>query len=147
LFPDIHHEEQPSVIVLSHQGGDQGEIDFCIRVSSWEQFNDPQRRFKISRDLPRLVNPNTGTAPMFRSRRDADLTTAIYDRLPVLVRHSGEEEIKTWPVSYSTMFHMTNDSGLFRTAEQLQEQERAYRVMGCRDAASPSSERGKDDHC
>ena len=47
-----------------------------------------------------LVNPNTGTAPIFRTRRDADLTTAIYRRLPVLVRpvDSGVER-KAWPVA------------------------------------------------
>ena len=39
------------------------------------------------------VNPNTGTAPIFRSRRDAELTKAIYDRLPILVdRSTGEED-------------------------------------------------------
>jgi hypothetical protein len=36
------------------------------------------------------VNPNTGTAPILRIRRDAALTTAIYDRLPVLVDRSAK---------------------------------------------------------
>ena len=65
------------------------------------------------------MNPNTGTAPIFRSRRDADLTTAIYERLPVLVDRSGDAPVKAWPVRYATMFHMTNDSHLFRTREEL----------------------------
>ncbi len=43
-----------------------------------------------------LVNPNTGTAPIFRSRRDAELTTAIYRRLPVLVDRSSGAEVKAW---------------------------------------------------
>ena len=48
------------------------------------------------------VNPNTGTAPIFRSRRDAELTTEIYDRVPVLVDRSSGGAVKTWPVKYST---------------------------------------------
>ena len=34
------------------------------------------------------VNPNTGTAPVFRTRRDADITRRIYERHPVLVDRS-----------------------------------------------------------
>ena len=60
------------------------------------------------------------------------LTTAIYDRLPVLVDRSSGAEAKAWPVKYSTMFHMTNDSGLFRTREALEEQEGAWPIGGNR---------------
>ena len=59
--------------------------------------------------------PEHRNGAIFRSRRDAELTTAIYDRLPVLVDRSSGKEVKAWPVKYSTMFHMTNDSGQFRT--------------------------------
>ncbi len=65
------------------------------------------------------VNPNTGTAPVFRSRRDADLTTAIYARLPVLVDHRVRPPQTPWRVRYSRMFDMTNDSHLFRTRVEL----------------------------
>lgn len=74
------------------------------------------------------VNPNTGTAPVFRSRRDAELAKAIYKDLPVLVDRSSGEEVKTWPVKYVRMFDMTNDSGLFRTRQELEEKEGAYPV-------------------
>ena len=76
------------------------------------------------------VNPNTGTAPIFRTRRDAALTTAIYGRLPVLVDRSSGEEVKAWPVTYTRMFDMTNDSGLFRTRTELEEKEGAYPIGG-----------------
>ena len=44
------------------------------------------------------VNPNTGTAPWFSSRRDAEVTLAIYRRLPVLVDRRGEEPVSVQPV-------------------------------------------------
>lgn len=66
-----------------------------------------------------LVNPNTGTAPVFRSERDAALTVGIYRRLPVLVDRRTEPPKTAWPTRYLTMFHMTNDSALFRTSEEL----------------------------
>ena len=67
------------------------------------------------------------------------MTTATYGRLPVLVDRSSGEEVKAWPVKYSTMFHMTNDSGLFRTREELKEREGAYPTGGNR-FASPAGE-------
>ncbi|MBK7509481.1 MAG: hypothetical protein IPI16_15685 [Comamonadaceae bacterium] len=73
------------------------------------------------------VNPNTGAAPIFRSRRDADITLKLYARHPVLVKHGAvsaatgkQPDVKAWPVKYVTMFHMTNDSSLFHKAEELE---------------------------
>ena len=101
LFPDIHHEEQPSVIVLALSQHQFSDFEFCARISSWEQFNDSNRRFRVSANLLREINPNTGTVPIFRTRRDAELTTAIYGRLPVLVDRSSGEKVKAWPVKYT----------------------------------------------
>ncbi len=56
---------------------------FCTRA---EHLRDPRRVFTLGRgDIERL-NPNTLTVPIFRTRQDADLTRAIYNRVPVLVR-------------------------------------------------------------
>ncbi|MDE0164330.1 MAG: hypothetical protein OXL36_04445 [Bryobacterales bacterium] len=132
LFPDIHHEEQPSIFVFAPTQNQFSDFEFCVRISSWEQFKNSNRRFQVSANLLREVNPNTKTVPMFRTRRDAELTTAIYRRLPVLVDRSSGSEVMTWPVKYTRMFDMTNDSHLFRTREELEEQEGAYPIGGNR---------------
>lgn len=67
----------------------------------------------------KAVNPNTGTAPVFRTKRDADLVRGIYARLPVLVDRSGASPKAAFPVRYFTMLHMTNDSGKFRREADL----------------------------
>ena len=46
----------------------------------------PARRFTMPPEEILLVNPNTGTMPVFRSRRDAEITIGIYRRVPVLWR-------------------------------------------------------------
>lgn len=75
------------------------------------------------------VNPNTATAPIFRTRRDAELTKAIYARLPVLVDKSNPgAPVKAWPVEYRTMFHMAGDSELFQNVAEL-EKEGAYETV------------------
>ena len=75
------------------------------------------------------VNPNTGTAPVFRNERDAAITKGIYARLPVLVDRRHNPARHVWPVRYATMFHMTNDSAKFRTEAELRKLG-AYQVAG-----------------
>ena len=76
------------------------------------ELDDPERCFPLTAADFDRVNPNTGTAPIFLTRRDAELTTAIHGRLPVLVDRSSGGEVKAWPVKYTRMFDMANDSGL-----------------------------------
>ncbi|MGA0543552.1 Eco57I restriction-modification methylase domain-containing protein [Neotabrizicola sp. VNH66] len=108
--------------------GGQAQCAFFLQATA--ELNDPEVRFTLSADDFAKVNPNTGTAPIFRSRRDADLTKAIYAAAPILVDRSSGAEVKAWPVKYATMFHMTNDSGLFRTRKELEEEEGAYPIGG-----------------
>ena len=64
------------------------------------------------------LNPNTETCPIFRSRRDAEITLGVYRRLPVLVRTELQDG-NPWSLSFMTMYHMSNDSELFNTAHEL----------------------------
>ena len=97
-----------------------------------QDVSELDRRFPLAAHDFARVNPNTGTAPIFRTRHDAELTTAIYTRLPVLVDRASGEEVKAWPVRYATMFHMANDSNLFRTREELENREGAWAAGGNR---------------
>ena len=138
FFPDVHASFKFCVFVASPSPvEDPARCAFYLH--SVAELDAPERCFPLTAEDFSRVNPNTGTAPIFRSRRAAELTTAIYGRLPVLVDRSSGKEVKAWPVKYSTMFHMTNDSGLFRTREELEEAEGAYPVGGNR-FASPSGD-------
>ncbi|MFD2577456.1 hypothetical protein ACFSTD_00035 [Novosphingobium colocasiae] len=85
------------------------------------QLEDERRRFTLSPPEIAKINPNTRTAPVFRSRRDAELTATIYNRVPVLIEE-GKDSGNPWGLSFMAMFHMSNDSGSFRTAAQLAEE-------------------------
>ena len=138
FFPDVDSRFKFCAFVASPSPmTDPAQCAFFLQNVA--ELDDPERCFPLTAEEFARVNPNTGTAPIFRSRRDAKLTTAIYGRLPALVDRSSGEEVKAWPVKYSTMFHMTNDSSLFRTREELEEQEGAYPIGGNR-FASPSGD-------
>ena len=131
FFPDVDSRFKFCAIIASPSPTpDPARCAFFLQ--SVREVEDPDRCFSLSAADFARVNPNTGTAPIFRSRRDAELTTAVYGRLPVLVdrRNEDAEPVRAWPVRYMTMFHMTNDSGLFRTREELEEREAAYPVGG-----------------
>ncbi len=131
FFPDVHASFKFCVFVASpSQIKESAKCAFYLHNVSELKTTDSKRCFSLSAEDFASVNPNTGTAPIFRTERDAELTTAIYDRLPVLVDRSSGEEAKAWPVKYSTMFHMTNDSNLFRTREELEENEGAWAIGG-----------------
>ena len=138
FFPDVHASFKFCVLVASPSPNDEPArcAFYCHRVA---ELDDPDRCFPLTAEDFARVNPNTGTAPIFRTRRDAALTTAIYNRLPVLVDRSSGAAVKAWPVKYATMFHMTNDSGLFRTQAELEEREGAWPVGGNR-FGSPSGD-------
>ena len=138
FFPDVHASFKFCVLIAGPSPGDDPArcAFYCHRVA---ELDDPERCFPLTAEAFARVNPNTGTAPIFRTRRDAALTTAIYNRLPVLVDRSSGDAVKAWPVKYTRMFDMTNDSGLFRTREELEEREGAYPVGGNR-FASPAGD-------
>jgi hypothetical protein len=121
FFPDVHASFKFCALVF---GGDAQRVAtaqcafFLHRV---DELADPDRTLALSGADFLRVNPNTGAAPIFRTRRDAELTTQIYARHPVLVDRSDGEERKVWPVRYVTMFHMTNDSDKFMTRAELAE--------------------------
>ncbi|MGE0502525.1 MAG: hypothetical protein AB7I79_15530 [Rhizobiaceae bacterium] len=131
FFPDVDSRFKFCVFVASPSP--TAEAAMCaFFLQSVAELNDPEQRFPLTAEDFARVNPNTGTAPIFRSRRDAELTTAIYSSGKILSNRSGDQEIKPWPLKYSTMFHMTNDSGLFRTRRELEEQEGGWHKGGNR---------------
>lgn len=130
FFPDVDSRFKFCALVFARERTfPNARCAFFLHSAS--ELEDPERRFEFSAKDFSAVNPNTGTAPIFRSRRDADITAAIYSRVPVLVDRRENPPRQVWPVRYSTMFHMTNDSALFKRRAEL-ETEGFYPVAGNR---------------
>ncbi|MFJ2962230.1 Eco57I restriction-modification methylase domain-containing protein [Streptomyces collinus] len=88
-------------------------------LSDITDLEDSNRVFALdSEDLARL-NPNTGTLPVFRTQRDADITASVYRRMPVLWNETRRDG-NPWKMSLKRLFDMTDDSDLFRSREWLE---------------------------
>lgn len=114
LFPAVLHNFKFCILTLSGRLAPAVQPEFVFNCYNLEHARDPRRRFPLSRDEIELLNPNTGTAPVFFWRKSAEITKAIYRRVPVLAR---EGRPNSWGIEFFTMFHMSNDSGLFTTTE------------------------------
>ena len=131
FFPDVDSRFKFCALILGGEERRFQETECAFFLHDTRTIENPERCFPLAPSDFARVNPNTGTAPIFRTRRDAEITRRIYERHPVLVDRSQGEERRAWPVRYHTMFHMANDSHLFRTAAQL-ESEGFYPVEGNR---------------
>jgi hypothetical protein len=118
LFPAVDSRMKFSLVTI---GREEKQSRFAFFLTDPRQLVESERRFTLSAEEIELINPNTKTAPVFRSRTDAELTAKIYARVPVLIDEAKGAAGNPWGVSFMAMFHMANDSGLFRTAAQLRQ--------------------------
>jgi hypothetical protein len=125
IFQGVHRSYKFCLLTMTgtESRGSQG-TEFVFFAQQVEDLRDDDRRFKLSAEEIALLNPNTRTCPVFRTERDAEVTKAIYRRVPVLIREGkakGEPEVNPWGIGFKRMIDMANDSGLFRTRENLLE--------------------------
>lgn len=119
LFVGVHRSYKFCLLTLTGLRRPVPDPEFMFFAHQVEDLADEERRFRLTAEDFRLFNPNTKTCPIFRTKRDAEIARGIYERVPVLIDRTRANG-NPWNVSFKTMFHMTNDSHLFRTRGQLE---------------------------
>lgn len=128
LFPAVDSRMKFCLLTLTGAGRRaEAGADFVFFAHRVEDLLEPDRRFTLSSKDVAMLNPNTRTCPIFRSKRDAELTKEIYSRVPVLAKEGPLGE-NVWGINFIRMFDMANDSQLFRTRHQLEED--GWRLVG-----------------
>ena len=102
FFKDVHASFKFCALIFGGEERRFDETTCAFFLHDTETIKDSDRCFPLAPSDFARVNPNTGTAPVFRTRRDAELTRRIYERHPVLVDRSQGEERRAWPVRYAT---------------------------------------------
>jgi len=118
-FPDVHRSYKFCILFLGGSRTERREADFVFFAHRIEDLKERSRHIALSQRDLRLLNPNTHTCPVFRSRSDAELAKAIYRRVPVLVDETRKEGGDPWGVRFVRMLDQTNDAEVFATAQQL----------------------------
>lgn len=119
IFPDVDGRQKFSVLLFDGSKNKSKSADFVFFAHEMNNLKDDKRHITLSAKDFKLLNPNTQTCPIFRSRRDANLTKYIYKRVPVLINKTRKEGGNPWGIDFFTMFHQSSDAKLFHTAEQL----------------------------
>jgi hypothetical protein len=96
-FPGVHRSYKFSLLTLVGRARPSSAAEFAFFTHRVADLNHPDRRFELTRSEIRTLNPNTRTCPIFRSRRDAQLTLGIYGRADVL---KDESALTGWDVDY-----------------------------------------------
>lgn len=112
IFPGVHRSYKFCLLTL----GTANEAEFAFFLAQTAQLADARRRFTLSAEDFARINPNTLTCPVFRARRDAELTRRVYQRVPVLIREGrdGQPEQNPWGIRFMQGTHnMSSDSHLF----------------------------------
>ena len=120
FFPEVDRRFKFSIIEWTGEKIQNDKIRCGFFLHNVSDMLDEERVILLTPEDFRLFNPNTLTCPVFRRRRDAELTRTIYRHAPVLVNKSTGEEINPWGIHFLRMFDMTNDSNYFRTAVELE---------------------------
>ncbi len=111
LFPAVHSRMKFALLTL---GRDEPVAHFAFFLTEPAQLTGPERNFTLSPEQISAISPNTKTAPVFRSRTDAELTAKMYANAPALLRDGGPARIDPWLFDYATkLFDMADDSSIF----------------------------------
>ncbi|MQL61113.1 N-6 DNA methylase [Streptomyces vinaceus] len=119
LFPGVHRSFKFSILSLVGRSMRVAAARFAFFLHDPAELDNPNKTFALTPEEIALLNPNTGTLPVFRSRRDAEITLGMYRRLPVLVRE-GMPGGNPWNVLLFAMLHMSHDSALMHPREELE---------------------------
>lgn len=116
LFEAVNRDERFCLLTI----GESTRPTFAFFLTRPDQRFDERRCFSLDMEDLRRLNPNTGTAPTFRSRADAELAAKIYRAVPVLWDETREGG-NSWGLDFRQgLFNMTSDSGLFETEPKPQ---------------------------
>ncbi|MFE8013063.1 Eco57I restriction-modification methylase domain-containing protein [Streptomyces antibioticus] len=115
LFPAVDSRMKFCVLSFTGRGLHVPASHFAFFVHDPADLDSPEKTFILTPEEIQLLNPNTGTCPIFRSRRDVEITLGIYQRAPVLLNESKKANGNPWGVSFNQgLFNMSHDAHLFR---------------------------------
>jgi hypothetical protein len=104
IFAAVHHAFKFCTLTISGARRRNSKADFTFFCRHFEDVQDTRRHFQLSREDLILLNPNTHTCPVFRSRIDAEITKKIYRDLPIFV--NDKSGTNPWQVRFMRVFDM-----------------------------------------
>lgn len=121
IFQDVHGQFNFCLLVIAGQNLPQNHFELAFNLTEVDQLHDYDKKYQLSREDIRLINPNTKNCPTFDNGQDAELTLKIYQNTGAF-KIEDEEHGNPWGVRFSVMFNKSNDSGLFHSKEEMSDE-------------------------
>jgi hypothetical protein len=112
LFEKVDSRFKFCLLTLAGSAVHEAAADFAFFCHDPADLVKPDVRFSLTPNEITLLNPNTGSSPIFRSRRDAELLIEIYRRIGIMVKTRGEPR-NEWGIIFHRQFDMSLESELF----------------------------------
>jgi hypothetical protein len=119
LFPAVDHTTTFCLFVLSGSNRRNLTTDFMFFARQVDHLSDINRHYRLTAEEIIEMNPNTRTSAIFRTGRDAKITSQIYRFVPILVSEGFGNEKNSWNITIKLMFMMNTDSHLFQQSQEI----------------------------
>ncbi|MEV6740593.1 DNA methyltransferase [Streptomyces sp. NPDC051104] len=117
LFPGVHRSFKFSILSLTGRSLHEPAARFAFFLHDPAELNDGDKTFTLTPEEITVLNPNTGTCPVFRSRRDAEITLGIYRRVPVLIKEENSDG-NPWGFQYVEVLHLSHAANELMNGDQ-----------------------------
>lgn len=120
IFPHITNKVKFGLLTMAGREVRIEQPWFTAHIRQPSEIADPEKRYALTVDEIRAINPNTLNLPAFRWTKDAKVTAAIHMAAPILIeKQEGTILRNDWNVRFRRMFDMANDSGNFIDHEDV----------------------------
>jgi len=118
IFPEVHSSYKFCLLTAGSATEPIAEVaDFSFFCHAVDDLKTSGRRFSLSKEDIKLLNPNTGTSPILRTADDLVLMLAVSRRVPPLTIEADESR-NPWSFRYREVNHMAHGAGAFLSAEE-----------------------------
>jgi len=105
-FINVHRNYKFCLLTLSGQSeASESQAKFLFFGNDPEDVRSSDQIIPLSLQEILMFNPNTGTCPIFRNRKDSGLALKVYLRIPILVKE-GENRSNPWQITIRRIFNM-----------------------------------------
>jgi uncharacterized protein (DUF433 family) len=111
LFPDVLHNFHFSMFTITGEKRKNKTSDFSFNNQLVEHLQQEIRHFSLSSSEIKIVNPESKTLPVLTSKYDSKIILKVHNENNILAKEGSFP--KVWNTNLFSLFHMTNDSGLF----------------------------------
>lgn len=114
IFKDVHNETKFGLLTI---GGTQVKIEqpwFTAHIRQASEISDPAKRYALTVEEIRSINPNTLNLPAYRWANDAAISAQIFRNAPILIEKDDDKTINNvWGIKFRRGFDTAVDSHLF----------------------------------